>query len=152
MQSNDTSIFDRKFETPLIDIETDIMDIPVEDYQVELSLPSTKFSLLITQLKNFGETLEFHCSETLIQLVAKTIESGSMSVDIKIEDLSSFSIEEDKEVDLSFGIQYIASICQYNKISEDIEIKLHTDFPLLIEYHLIDEGSIKYYLAPKIAD
>jgi proliferating cell nuclear antigen len=152
MSSNDKSIFDRKFETPLIDIESDLMDIPVSDYQAEISLPSANFSLLISQLKGFGETLEIHCSETLIQLVAKAIESGSMTVEIKIDDLSSFAIEEGQEVVLSFGLQYLVSICQYYKVARDIEIKLHMDCPLLIEYHLIDDGIIKYFLAPKIAD
>lgn len=152
MSSNDKSIFDRKFETPLIDIETDLMEIPVSDYQAEMSLPSANFSLLISQLKGFGETLEFHCSETLIQLVAKAIESGSMTVEIKIDDLSSFAIEEGQEVVLSFGLQYLSSICQYHKVAKDIEIKIHVDCPLLIEYHLIDDGIIKYYLAPKISD
>lgn len=152
MSSNDKSIFDRKFECPLIDIDTEVMDIPEVEYQVELSLPSSNFSLLITQLRGFGETLDFHCSETLIQLVAKAIESGSMTVEIKIDDLSSFAIEEDKDVIMSFGIQYLSSICQYHKVAKDIEIKLHMEYPLLIEYHLNDNGVIKYYLAPKIAE
>ena len=104
-------------------------------------------------MKSFGETLDFHCSETLIQLVAKAIESGSMTVEVKIDDLSSFAIEEDKEVIMSFGIQFLSSICQYHKISKNIEIKLHMEYPLLIEYNLNDNGGIiKYYLAPKISD
>ena len=152
MSSNDKSIFDRRFECPLIDIDTELMEIPVEDYQVELSLPSANFSLLVSQLSKFGETLEFHCSETLIQLVANAVDSGSMKVEVKIDDLSSFSIEEGQEVVLSFGLQYLTSICQYYKVSKDIEIKLHADYPLLIEYHLNDNGIIKYYLAPKMAD
>ena len=152
MCSNDKSIFDRKFECPLIEIDTEIMEIPDVDYQVELSLPSANFSLLISQLKGFGESLEFHCSETLIKLVANTIESGSMTVEVKIDDLCSFSIEEGQDVVLSFGLQYMSSICQYHKVAEDIDIKLHMESPLLIEYNLIDNGIIKYYLAPKISD
>lgn len=152
MSSNDTSIFDRKFECPLIEIDTDVMEIPTVDYQVELSLPSSKFSVLITQLRGFGETLDFHCSETLIKLVAKAIESGSMAVEIKIDDLSSFAIEEGQEMVLSFGLQYMNSICQYYKVCEEIDIKLHMDSPLLIEYNLIDNGHIRFFLAPKISD
>lgn len=150
--SNDTSIFDRKFEMPLIDIDTDIMEITTTDYQVELSLSSSKFNTLISQLSKFGESLEFNCSETIIQLISNSPESGSMKVEVKIEDLSSFAIEEGNDIVSSFGLQYLTSICQYYKIAPEIEIKLHMENPLCIEYHLNDDGHIRFFLAPKIND
>jgi hypothetical protein len=75
-----------------------------------------------------------------------------MAVEIKIDDLTSFSIEENNELNLSFSLNYLHIICMYNKLSKDIEIKLHNDFPLKIEYIFGENAVLRYFLAPKIND
>ena len=56
MTSDNPTIFDKRFELPLIDIDTEMMSIPEMEYQAEFSLPSNTFVTLIDQLKLFGET------------------------------------------------------------------------------------------------
>ena len=92
MTSDNPTIFDKRFELPLIDIDTEMMSIPEMEYQAEFSLPSNTFATLIDQLKLFGETLRIECSEERIQLFSESIDSGKMSVDIPIDDLISFAI------------------------------------------------------------
>ena len=113
MTSDNPTIFDKRFELPLIDIDTEMMSIPEMEYQAEFSLPSNTFATLIDQLKLFGETLRIECSEERIQLFSESIDSGKMSVDIPIDDLISFAIEEDKQLDISFALTYLHNICLY---------------------------------------
>lgn len=146
--------FERHFETPLMDIETDCVTIPEMDYQVEMSLSSTIFSTIIHQLRGFGDNLEIQCNETVNRWTATTQESGSMSVDMKIDDLNEFAIEEGCHLSLEFALQYLANIGSYSKICKNVHLKMHADFPLRLDYPLDTENNayIKYYLAPKLSE
>ena len=75
-----------------------------------------------------------------------------MSVEIKNDDLSEFSIVEDESLNLSFSLHYLHCICMYQKISKEISIHLCDNFPLKIAYDLGEQAYIHFYLAPKMND
>jgi len=150
--SDDKKTFDKHFEVPLIDLEQEYMDIPPIDYVAEFSVPSGVFSGLINQLKMFGDSMDITCSEEKIVLFSNSPDSGKMSVEMDIDDLTSFSINEGEELNLSFSLNFLHNICSFNKLAKEMEIKLANDYPLAIVYDLGGEGFMKFYLAPKIDD
>lgn len=151
MKSPIKTIFDRDFEVPLIDLDTEIMAIPDIEYQADISLPSTDFALLINQLKGFGDTLEIVCNETIIKMISKSIDSGKMSVLVKIDDLTGFAIEEGRELKMSFSLNLLNVICNYSKISKEVDIKMSENYPLYISYSN-EELTVRHFIAPKISD
>ena len=151
--SNNTSIFNKRFELPLIDLECELMAIPDTESEAEFSIDSTNFANLINQLKIFGDTIEIHCTEDKIILHSISIEAGKMLVDINIDDLTEYSITEGEVMKLSFSLSMLHNICMYNKLSKDVEIHLIKDFPMKIIYALDDDNAhFTFYLAPKIGD
>lgn len=148
------SEFDKHFEIGLIDIESEIMNIPPIDYQAEFTLESSNFANIINQLKMFGDTIEVKCSEEKIILGSSSSDQGKMYVEIDIDDLSSFIINEGESVNLSFSLMYLHNICLYNKISKDVDVKFSEDYPMQIFYKLPghDDATIKFFLAPKMND
>lgn len=151
-ESDGKNVFDKSFEVPLMDLESEIMAIPDIEYQAEFSLPSSHFQNLVSQLKMFGDTMEIQCSEEKIALVSHSQDSGKMSVEIEIDDLTSFAIDEGEDLNLSFSLNYLYNICLYNKLTKEIDIKLCNNYPLNILYNLGDGAEIKFFLAPKISD
>ena len=147
---DNTSTFDKHFEVPLVDIESELLAIPTVDYSVEMALPSTYFANIVNQLKMFGDTMEIQCSEEKIVLYATSVENGKMCVEIKIDDLTSFSIVEGEELKLAFSLMYLHNICMYNKLAKDIELKFSANYPMRIDYDLGDGAKILYFLAPKM--
>ena len=149
--SEDTSVYNRNFIIPLIDIDSEVMGIPEMEYQAELSFPSVVFSTLIDQMKIFGETLSILCSEEKVEMNSESIDTGKMFVNIPIDDLNEFAIEEDETVEMSFSLAHLKNICLYSKISKEVEVNLKKDFPIKLIYTLDDEDAkAVFYLAPKI--
>lgn len=154
--------FEKHFEIPLIDIDCDTMDIPAIEYQAEISISSYHYATIINQLKMFGDTMEIQCSEEKIMLVSHSPENGKMFVEIKIDDLSSFIIDEGSNLQLAFSLTYLHNICLYNKIAKEIELRFSTDFPMKLTYSLEStlcdaetpelRPTLSFYLAPKIND
>ena len=152
-KSESKAVFNKNFEIPLMDIDEEMMEIPTMDYQAEFSLPSANFASLVTQMKLFGDTLQFECSEDKIQMSAVSLDVGKMNVNIPIDDLNAFSINEGEELDLSFSITHLSSICAYSKIAKDIDICITNNYPIRLTYLLNDSGAkFVFYLAPKISD
>jgi proliferating cell nuclear antigen len=153
LHSESKNVVDLNYIIPLIDIDSEMMHIPDMEYEAELSFPSSTFSTLIDQMKLFGDTFNICCSEESIRMSAESQESGKMFVDIPIDDLNSYAIEEDKTLDLSFSLNHMKHICLYSKISKEINIDLKDNFPIRFTYILDDEhAKAVFYLAPKIGD
>jgi len=145
--------FAKHFELPLIDIEEEGMSIPPIEYMAEMTMLSSQFSETITQLKMFGDTADFNCSEERIILTSTSQDQGKMFVEIPIDDLSEFSIEEGAHLELSFSLTYLKNMCAYNKLSESVVLKFSDSFPLQIVYPLGGENAqLAFHLAPKIHD
>ena len=53
----------------------------------------------------FGDTMNVECSEDKIQLCSESMDTGKMNVEIPIDDVLSFAIEEDRE--FKYFIQFI---------------------------------------------
>jgi proliferating cell nuclear antigen PCNA len=146
--------FDKHFELPLIDIEEDSMQIPDIEYAAELAMQSVQFADIITQLKMFGDTMEVQCSEERIALASTSQDQGKMYVEIGINDLSEFAIDEGADLALSFSLTYLKHFCNYNKIAELISIKFGDSYPMRISYSLgeTEDAYLVFHLAPKIND
>jgi proliferating cell nuclear antigen len=144
--------FDKHFELSLIDIDSEIMEIPTIEYQAELTLGSQNFANIINQLKMFGDNLDFKCSEKEIMLCSSSLEQGKMYVEIEIDDLSSFAIDENETIQSSFSLNFMHNIGLYNKLSKEIEIKISNSYPLKMIYKLpmSEDAQMIFYLAPKI--
>lgn len=145
--------FNLHFEIPLIDIDMEYMSIPDIDYNAEFALPSAHFSSLIHQLRIFGDCLDIECSEEHILLTAKSPESGKMTANIEIDELSSFTINEGETLNLSFGLVQLHNICLYGKLSKEVAVYLSDSYPIKLVYGLGQEDAkFVFYLAPKIRD
>ena len=160
-----TNAFDKHFEIPLMAIDNDLMCIPPIEYQAEFSIPSANFAALVNQMRMFGDTMQIECSEDKIQLSSKSGETGNMIVDIPIDDLTSFAIQEGEHLDLSFSLAQLHNICAYSKLARDMEVNLTANFPIQLVYALEPKvegdgedttpnsiAQIVFYLAPKIND
>jgi proliferating cell nuclear antigen len=144
--------YDKHFQIPLVDLESEEMSIPSIDYEFEFTLFSINFSNIVSQMKMFGDTMEFECSEEKITLFSNHSEFGKMSVVINVDDLTEFSINEGSIIKQSFALTYLNHICAFHRLAKEIEIKISKDYPLYSFYNLGDGANICFHLAPKIND
>jgi DNA polymerase III sliding clamp (beta) subunit (PCNA family) len=149
--------FDMHFELPLIDISEEQMSIPPFEYAAEIQMESFKFSETITKLKMFGDTVDLTCSEERIILTSTSHDQGKMFVEIFMDDLVEFAIEEGATLELSFSLTYLKNMCSYQKLSTMVLLKFSEERPLQMTYPLDKDPSgngarMVFYLAPKFND
>jgi len=67
------------------------------------------------------------------------------------EDNDTVSISVTQAVSLSFSLKYLVNFTKSTGLTNLVELKMSADVPLLVSYEF-EQGTIQYYLAPKIGD
>jgi proliferating cell nuclear antigen PCNA len=147
--TNTKGEFNKYFKIPLIDMESELLEIPSVDYDVEFSIRSKKMNEIISQLTTFGDVINIKCSEEKIDMISKG-DGGEMLVNIPIDDLSEFSISEGDTIDVSYSLSYLNKMCITTKLAAEIELSISGEMPLKIKYDLGNNSSVMFFIAPKI--
>lgn len=61
-------------------------------------------------------------------------------------------IDVTEPVSLVFALRYLNSFAKATPLASHVKLKLNTELPIVVEYHMPDIGQLSYYLAPKIEE
>merc|ERR1711877_106166 len=143
------------FDLKLMQIESEHMEIPEQQYKVVVKLPSSEFQKICRDLKEFGETLQMSASKEGIKFsVAGDVGSGNVMLKPreaeKAEDRVALTVHE--PVTATFALRYLVNFAKAAPLSGAVELGLGPDAPLLVKYDLerSENGFMQFYLAPKI--
>jgi proliferating cell nuclear antigen PCNA len=152
----------KTYELCLFDLEYEQMETNNNEYDAEFSINSKCIENLISEAKDFGDSLMFHCTDSVIHLNSKNLNS-EVKIEIPIDELSEYSIIEDQAVSVSISIQYLYKSAITSKLSNLVNIYIKEEIPIKINYNLDDfpfggedansTGSyLEFYIAPKFED
>jgi proliferating cell nuclear antigen PCNA len=145
--------FNNIFALPLMDIEVDCLTIPETEYEVDIIMKSSQFKSTLDSLSQFSETLDISCDDKKLLLKSNSTE-GSMKVEIDMENIELLAVVEGETVESSFAIKYITHMCQFHKLSNNVEIHMSPELPIQLIYNIgnDEKNKMRFYLAPKISD
>merc|ERR1712206_67426 len=151
--SEDDRIAD--FDLKLMQIESEHMEIPEQQYKVVVKMPSSEFLKVCRDLKEFGETMQIQASKEGIRFsVQGDVGTGNEMLKPreadKPEDRVALTVHE--AVTATFALRYLVTFAKAAPLSGSVELGLGPDAPLLVKYDLekSENGFMQFYLAPKI--
>lgn len=148
------------FIIKLLEIDQETLGIPDTEYSATVKIPSAEFQRICRDLSQFGDTIIISVKKGVIEF-SGTGEIGSAKIALKetgsIDDDEKVSIEvtetdKDQACSLSFASRYLNHFTKATSLSDTVTLQLCPDNPLVVGYDIGDSGSLKYYLAPKIAE
>ena len=140
---------DRFFEICLIDIQSDLMELPEPETLVDLTMKTSKFQELISQMLMFNNEVLFSFGEDNIKLNASG-NDGSMRTEIKFDDVQEYAIAEGTDLTQIYSLKYINMMCSFNKLNSELCMGFSESMPMHVKYNLDDDSYVSFYLAPKI--
>lgn len=147
----------KDFEISLLDIDSELLNIPETEYDVDIEIDSGSIANYINQMLIFDETFTLRTTQENIILTSKS-ESGSMSITMQEESIISYAIEEGLDLSLNFSLNYIKKICAFSRMTKSTFINMKRETPMRFHQSLDNKGFnesenyIRFYLAPKIED
>ena len=133
-------VLNKCFEISLMEIDSELMTIPDTEAQVDLSIDTTKFSKLVTQLLIFSDVLTLTFSDEDIKFRASGTE-GAMSSTIDLDDVNEYAIGEGLELSRSYSLTYLNMMCSFAKLNKNIVMGFSEDMPMSLLYKLDGEES-----------
>jgi proliferating cell nuclear antigen len=146
-----TSMFDKYFDMKTMDLDEQLLDIPDNEYSVDLILPTKMFVSLSQELSMFDDSVRVVCNQDNVELVAKG-HTGTMKVNMNIDDVLEYAIEENISLDMIYSIQYFQMMCQFHKLSDKVALGFSEETPMMMKYELDETSFVRFYLAPKLDD
>merc|ERR1711957_1114503 len=143
------------FDLKLMQIESEHMEIPEQQYKVTVRLPSAEFQKICRDLKEFGETMQIKASKEGITFsVQGDVGGGNVMLkpreSEKPEEKVALTVHE--PVTATFALRYLVNFAKAAPLCGSVELGLGPDAPLLVKYELekAENGFMQFYLAPKI--
>lgn len=144
------------YEMKLMNLDQEHLGIPETDYSCVVRMPSMEFARICRDLAQFSESMVICCTKEGVQFSA----SGDVgTANIKLAQTTSVDKEEEavtidmqEPVKLTFACRYLNNFTKATPLSNQVQLSMSADVPLVVEYRIPDLGQIRYYLAPKIED
>merc|ERR1712232_1303015 len=143
------------FDLKLMQIESEHMEIPEQQYKVVARLPSSEFQKICKDLKEFGETMQVSTSKEGIKFsVAGDVGAGNVMLKPRDGDEKQDAVKltVHEPVTATFALRYLVNFSKAAPLCSSVELGLGPDAPLLVKYDLekAENGHLQFYPAPKI--
>lgn len=135
-----------RFILKTLDLDSEDMDIPDMDVDVEIIADSSEIQKHIKNIGMFGDVVEFATTggDELVMKTAGDIGTVEMKIDQRVQIRGKLSA--------SFATRYLVTFMKAANVSKEVIVKLSNDFPVVFEYNFASNSFIKFFLAPKIKD
>lgn len=161
-----------EYDIKLMDIDQDHLGIPETEYSSIISMPAAEFQRICRDLSALSESgmslstsqkvyranillVSIECTKEGVQFSCQgDIGSGSVqlrsSTDVE-NPKNNVEIEMNEPVSLTFSLKYLVNFCKASGLSDEVKLKLSAEVPLLVEYPLVENSYLRFYLAPKVS-
>ncbi|XXQ31642.1 Proliferating cell nuclear antigen [Plasmodiophora brassicae] len=147
-----------EFELKLMDIDSEHLAVPEQEYAVEVSMPANEFQRICRDLSALGDTISVDASKDSIKFkVEGGIGAGTVAlkqhvaVDEKKGEIPT-TIKCSDPVELQFAMNYFNNFAKASAVSKSVTIRLASAAPIMFEYSLGELGHLQFFLAPKIEE
>jgi len=125
---------------------------PKINLPVKAIISGEDFKKAIKAAEKVSDYIVFNADRDGLKMSSSS-EMRDMSLTVSKEELKEYTINEEKSVRSMFSLEYVSEIAKVFAGTEDIELYIGNDFPILIKSNIVKEGGfIEYLLAPRIEE
>lgn len=139
------------FKLNLMDLPQDRVNIPPQQFDSVITMPSVDFQKICRDMSNLSETIEiqnvgarllFSCTGDFADQETILTENGGVQ----------FNNGHDKDgvIQGYYNLKHLVLFTKCTNLSSNVQILMKNDFPLIIQYKVGSLGNLKLALAPKI--
>lgn len=145
------------FQLKLMDIDSEHMSVPDDEYQAVIHMPSAEYRRIFTDLAVIGDTVTIEASkQSACFSVDGDIGVGALNIhqsDAADEGKDAVAISVKEPIKMTFPGRYLVMFTKAVPVSSQVSLCMQEERPLAVEFTLPEEhGYVRYYLAPKIDD
>ena len=145
-----SSKYNKFYNMKLLNIEQDNLDITDLGAQSEISIDSKYFNDIINEFSDIGSTIRIKILKDKNKISIKCDgDMTSLKMILYDEEIEYKNLED---LELFFNISNLQIFSKGHGINKKTNIKIGQNVPIELCYNFIDNGFIKYYIAPRLDD
>ncbi len=141
----------RKFDLSLLDTPQGEQKIPQLDFPVHIEGNALFFNEAIEDMSVIGDSLSLEADADKLT-VACSGNLSSAKVTISSDQDTSINNPNGTAVKAKYSIEYLKKLIKGAKLSNTVHVSFGQDYPLRLEYKVIDRLSLAFVLAPRVAN
>ena len=145
MKSNTT----RSFSIPTLDIEDKEQKVPELTFPISIEMNSSQLTESIEDVSVVAESVTFMGEKS--QLLVKA--EGDLSkafIEMKPDDHTIIKTDSEDKFKAKFSLEYLKKMVTGSKLSDRVSLNFNTDYPLKLEYKIVDRLVLSFILAPRV--
>lgn len=139
----------RTFSLPLIELEEKEQRIPNLTFPVNISAPCATLNDAIADADIVAESVTFAVEPDKFSIAAE----GDLSkahIEISNDDETKIQSESSANIKSKYSIEYLKKMMNASKLANDVNIFFNQDYPLKLEYKVVDKLLLSFILAPRV--
>jgi len=139
----------RTFSIPLIEIDEKPQKIPDLKFSVKIETASSILNNAVEDVDIVAEAVTFIAEPKKITIQAEG-DLSKAKIEIPSDDRTRVDMASSDPVKAKYSIEYLKKIISGSKISDTVSVQFSKDYPLKVEYKIVDRVMISFILAPRV--
>ncbi|MEM4282307.1 MAG: proliferating cell nuclear antigen (pcna) [Candidatus Woesearchaeota archaeon] len=138
----------RVFSIPIVDFEEKEQKIPNLNFAATIQLPSTLLNDAIEDAGIVAEAVTFVAEPEKLSVFAEG-DLAKANIEIKAGPATRISLEKPR-IKAKYSIEYLKKMIAGSKLADTAALSFNQDYPLQLEYKIIDKLFLAFILAPRV--
>lgn len=139
----------RTFYLPIIDIEEKQQKVPELNFPLTINTTSLVLNDAIEDANIVADSVSFIIESGAFIMVAE----GDLSkarIDVKGDDNTKIVTETKDKIKARYSVEYLKKMIPAGKLTDNVTIRFNNDYPLKLEYKVVDKLMMSFILAPRV--
>ncbi|MBR9702714.1 proliferating cell nuclear antigen (pcna) [Candidatus Woesearchaeota archaeon] len=137
----------REFALPLIDLEAREQKVPDLNFSASVTTTGEIFADAIEDVDIIGESVMLATDKKSF-FISSSSDLSKANVEVPAD--NNTKIEADEKVSAKYSIEYLKKMVAGSKLTDEVTVRFSKDYPLQLEYVLVDKMVLKFILAPRV--
>jgi proliferating cell nuclear antigen len=139
----------RTFQLPLIELDDREQRVPNLSFNATIATDALQLASAIDDADIVAESLAFIAEEKALTIAAEGDLSRAL-IEIVADNHTKIVVNDGSKARARYSIEYLKKMIQAAKLTEKVTIQFSKDYPLKLEFKVIDRLSLDFILAPRV--
>ena len=141
---------ERVFTLSLINLnEDERQKVPNLDFKTRIEIPSNLFNEAVEDMDVVSDSVAFEVKDRIFSIQA----AGNLSTaKVSFKENDNLVIDSNENVRSRYSLEYLKKIIKGSKLNDMCFMWMSNDYPLKIEYKVMDKLSLQTILAPRVSN
>ena len=139
----------RIFHLSLIDIEEKEQQIPELEFKSKVIMDSKMLEDAIEDVGIVAESVAFGLSKDRMTIKG---EGNLSNAHVELLKGENTEIDTNEDINAKYSIEYLKKLIKGGKLSDKVVMRWNIDYPLKLEYNVLDKLALSFILAPRISE